>query len=204
MRFVRTLSLIAFGVALAAVAGLAYGAIGQGGVINGCYKTTTPHNLQVIDPAVTSTCPSGTTSLTWDQRDQTNAYSTYHDAPQTLNADESLTAVGSLKLPDGSFMIIAKTDLQEEASDNATFGGCTLTAGGDSDTSHPEMQWSAPGIVTSSTITTSPIALTVAHTFKTGGSARLTCFMGAGGVGGSVQNVKITAIQVAAVSNIGF
>ncbi len=38
------------------------------GVVHGCYKTTgTAHALKVIDSSVTASCPSGFTSLNWDQ-----------------------------------------------------------------------------------------------------------------------------------------
>ncbi len=37
------------------------------GAIQGCYKNTTPHTLQVIDTAKTAKCPTGTTALAWNQ-----------------------------------------------------------------------------------------------------------------------------------------
>jgi hypothetical protein len=38
------------------------------GVVHGCYKTSgTAHALKVIDNSVTASCPSGFTSLNWDQ-----------------------------------------------------------------------------------------------------------------------------------------
>lgn len=38
------------------------------GVVHGCYKTAgTNHALKVIDSSVTASCPSGFTSLNWDQ-----------------------------------------------------------------------------------------------------------------------------------------
>ncbi len=63
----------------------------------------------------------------------------------------------------------------------------------------------APGINTSTTAVVDPITLTVVHTFaKTAGTAYLTCFLGDGGLDGTAENVKITAIQVASLSNTGF
>jgi hypothetical protein len=202
MRFLRTVGLIAFGVVLAAVAGLAYGAVGQGGMINGCFKNSTPHNLQVLDPAVTTTCPTGTSPLNWNQQGPSNAYSTYHDARQNVNSGSALTTVGSLKLPPGGFVIIAKADFGQESSDNATIGRCTLSAGSDTDSTEPQVNWMFPGMTTSTTFTVSPLSLTVVHTFKSGGSAVLACGMADDAA--YVTDVKITAIKVANLSNIAF
>jgi hypothetical protein len=48
--------------------GLAWASIpSPSGQIQGCYKNTSPHTLQVIDTAKVAKCPSGTTALAWNQ-----------------------------------------------------------------------------------------------------------------------------------------
>lgn len=52
-----------------AFSGVAFASIpDNNGVIHGCYTTNGAHTLQVIDTTLTPTCPSGTTSLTWNQK----------------------------------------------------------------------------------------------------------------------------------------
>lgn len=42
--------------------------IPDSGVVHGCYRTTGPHMLSVIDTSKGQTCPSGTKALTWNQK----------------------------------------------------------------------------------------------------------------------------------------
>jgi hypothetical protein len=55
--------------AVAAVGGItaAFADIPDAGVIHGCYKTTTPHVLSVIDTSKGQACPPGTKALAWNQ-----------------------------------------------------------------------------------------------------------------------------------------
>jgi hypothetical protein len=69
---VKTLGLVAtgtmiFGVVVAT--GVSWASIpDSSGVVHGCYKTKgTAHALKVIDNSVSASCPSGYTSLNWDQ-----------------------------------------------------------------------------------------------------------------------------------------
>lgn len=204
MRFaqhLRSIGLLAFGAVLAAVAGVAYGAVNQGGQVHGCYVTTAPHQLQVIDPSVTPSCPSGTTALNWVQK-APSVYSTFHDATQSVGG--SFTQVGALGLPAGSYLIIAKLSSFASEPGYTTFVKCQLSAGVDSDTDRASSGWDAGNSIASpNSSTEAPMALTVVHTFTSAGAATLACYGSSVG-NHSVSNVKITAIKVGSISNLGF
>ena len=76
------------------------------GEIHGGYKNTTPHVLQVINPASTPTCPSGTTSLKWNQVNVTEGL---HTASQSFAG--SGTVAGSLSLAAGNYSVTAKMNV---------------------------------------------------------------------------------------------
>ncbi|MGI8824201.1 MAG: hypothetical protein ACR2JC_00880 [Chloroflexota bacterium] len=65
----RTLAVLGSATLALAISGVAFASIPDAtGVIHGCYTTSGTHALQVIDTAVKKVCPSGTTSLTWNQK----------------------------------------------------------------------------------------------------------------------------------------
>ena len=65
----RRVALGASAVVLALTAGgIAFASVpDSSGVIHGCYGSSSPHTLQVIDTATTTNCPTGTKHLNWNQ-----------------------------------------------------------------------------------------------------------------------------------------
>jgi hypothetical protein len=121
------------------------------------------------------------------------AYSTYYDS-LFLPPTGDLYEVLALDVPAGSYFATAKTTVSNNDFSN-TSGECYLTT--DTDFDHVRFDLGALGLTPPKYL---PISLEVVHTFDAPGRFRLLC-------GGSphriaVEDMKITALSVASVSNV--
>ena len=162
------------------------------GVVHGCYKTSaTPvnHPLSVIDSGKTASCPSGTAALNWSA---VNIQQGAHDGSIILTS--SSTTIGSLPLGPGNYALFAKVVVTDSSPSGGADDQCTLTAGGNVDTS-------IAGFMQGGTAQTLP--LQVVATFGRGGTVNLAC----ADVGGSgsqyVDFFKITSISGTTLSQRG-
>jgi hypothetical protein len=123
------------------------------------------------------------------------AFSTFHN--DGIDMPSSSGTIGTLNIPKaGSYVVNAKLWALDVSATNATSGECTLTAGADSDATH----FDALG---NSTDDTESVALQLAHTFSAPGSVVLAC--ADAGIGAmQAFDTKITAVQVAELTNTGF
>jgi hypothetical protein len=96
--------------------------------------------------------------------------------------------VGHLNLQPGSYVIFAKAWIENQSSSFATTAGCELDAGTDSDIDFIKLE-------PTTAVFRGVIALNVAHTFTSAGTAQLSCFTGSG-VTVTANNAVVTAIQV--------
>lgn len=118
-----------------------------------------------------------------------NAFEARRDGGSGGAADGTTQTVATLSnLPAGSYVITAKSNVTKQGGGATTsvVGGCTLTAGGDSDTANQVL----PGIGIGATMNTQ-----VVHTFPSTGSASLACT--ATGAGWVASLTKIAAVKVA-------
>jgi hypothetical protein len=124
-----------------------------------------------------------------------SAFSTFHD--DGIDMPDTLGTIGTLNVPKaGSYAVNAKLWALDLSATNAADGECTLTAGGDSDTT----DFDALGNATDDT---ESVALQLVHTFGAPGSVVLACTdNGLGDM--QAFNTKITAIQVADLTNTAF
>lgn len=127
-------------------------------------------------------------------RGPSNAFSTFKTPSVSAGA---ATVVANLSVPAGSYVIVAKATAFEGDAANVIEGTCTLAAGTDTDVI-------TFGLDTSSTVFDNlPITSTVVHTFATPGTITWTCEKAGGAAAGfSVASRKLTAIQVASLSNV--
>jgi hypothetical protein len=137
---------------------------------------------------------------------QTEAISGWWDEPISLGFGKPPPGevVGKLELPEGSYVIIAKSEVIVGASAPGVLG-CRLTAGGSSDEGRAAWEPTGGNLTqppTSSTPHT--LALTVVHTFASPGTVWLQCWgqPSVGLLGGqqnilNVENIKMTAIRIA-------
>src|SRR5487761_1348178 len=141
------------------------------GLVHGCYKATAAtngtHALTIIDAAKTSACPSGYKSLNWIVNGP-NAYSTQPPSTHLLN---TLTPVGSLTLPPGSFVINANAWLENTSpSNSSSLGVCELAFGSATD----QVQAGLLGPA-STPLNNQTLSMTVAATVTSSTSATLSC-----------------------------
>jgi hypothetical protein len=101
--------------------------------------------------------------------------------------------VGHLNLQPGSYVIFAKAWIENQSATTATTAGCELDAGTASDLDYLKVEPAYENAFRGA------VALNVAHTFTSAGTAQLSCFTG-GGVTVSANNVVVTAIQVASLT----
>jgi hypothetical protein len=134
--------------------------------------------------------PAGATGA----RGPSNAFSTFK-AP-SVNAPPAGVVVAQLGVPAGSYVIIGKAVAFEGDAAQVAQGSCTLAAGANTDVINF-------GLDTSSTVFNSlPITSTVVQTFGAPATITWTCQRDAGPAAGfAVANRKLTAIQVATLSN---
>jgi hypothetical protein len=129
-----------------------------------------------------------------------NAYSAFHDAPIIL--PDTLEATGNpiatLSVPQaGSYVINAKfLGFNGSPTADLTSAECKLAAEGDVDTMTFDETTEANG-------NEEPVAMQLIHTFSSPGSVTLAC-SDFGNGHGSAQFTRITAFQVAQVTNTGF
>jgi len=162
----------------------------SGGLVHGCYKSTAAtngtHALAVINAAKTSTCPSGYSSLNWNVNGP-NGYST--QTSDTHLAD-TLTQLGSLTLPAGSYVINANAWLENTSPSNtSSLGVCELVFG--SATDEVEAGLLGPS---STPLDNQTPSMTVAATVTSSTSATLSCEA----VGSSGETYAETASMTAA------
>jgi hypothetical protein len=141
------------------------------GLVHGCYKSTAAtngtHSLAVIDAAKTSACPSGYKSLKWNVNGP-NGYSTQTSG---THLNDTLTQVGSLTLPAGSFVINANAWLENTSpSNSSSLGVCELAFG--SATDEVEAGLLGPSSAPSNDQT---LSMSVAATVTSPASATLSC-----------------------------
>ena len=128
-------------------------------------------------------------------RGPSNGYQSFKNSLGTLPT--SLAAVGTLTVPEGSYLVSAKLGIENTGTERIKTT-CTLTntVNGDSDTSE---------------VTTDPIESTIwfgramvtlqaASTFDSAGTWTVSCSSN-GGTGMNGRNLKIQAIQVGSLSN---
>jgi hypothetical protein len=180
-------------VLVAAAVGVAAASIPSShGVIHGCFMKKAArngtHTLVVIDPARTSKCPSGYGSLNWNI-DGPNGYST---DTSDIHLNDTLTQVGSLTLPAGSYLITASAWLENTSpSNSSSLGVCELTFG----TATDEVEAGLLG-PSGAPLNNQTLSMTVAATASSGASATLSCEA----VGNSgltyAETASMTATQV--------
>ena len=123
------------------------------------------------------------------------AYSTFHD--DLIALPDSPAPIATLSIPKaGSFVIIAKLEAFDSSLSNSPADACTLTAGGDSDSEEFD-------VTSASTDDQEAVALQLVHSFAAPGSVTLSCSDGGLGLS-NAKNTKITAIEVASITNRAF
>jgi hypothetical protein len=123
-----------------------------------------------------------------------NAYSGSITGPVTITSTTTPgDKVGHLNLPPGSYVIFAKAWLENQSTTTATTTGCELDAGSDSDIDFLKVEPSGTNAFRGA------VALNVAHTFSSAGTAQLSCITG-GGVTVTANNAVVTAIQVSSLT----
>jgi hypothetical protein len=154
------------------------------GKIHGCYKSAAPHALQVIDPTTTPKCPSGTTTLNWNQ---VNVIEGFHDASQSFSSG---TVVGSLSLPAGSYLLTAKVNVFNGVGPGSAVDSCEVVAGTYGDASSNVDIQSHTGV----TITLETVA-----TFSSAGTVTVTCTDTLGAGSQSVNDLRLIATEATSV-----
>ena len=127
---------------------------------------------------------------------RTAAYSTYHDAPVSIQnqVGGQDAKVLTLTIPTkGHYVSNAKTWLNNTSALNVLYR-CRLYAGSDFDQSRTLMEPSGGGAYSES------LALQVVHTFTSPSTAYVSCH--SFGATATANDTKITAIKVASLSNI--
>lgn len=123
-----------------------------------------------------------------------NAFSGSIEGPVTITTSSTPgDKVGHLNLQPGSYVIFAKAWIENQSTTTATTAGCELDAGTASDLDDLKVEPSGTNAFRG------VVALNVAHTFASAGTAQLSCFTG-GGVTVSANNAVVTAIQVASLT----
>jgi len=124
------------------------------------------------------------------------AFSTFHDAG--IDMPDAFATIGTLSVDTpGDYVIDAKLVAFASTAGNITNGKCTLTAGGDVDTTDFDVQ-SLP------TDDTDIVDLQLAHTFDAPGSVVLACQDNDATDVAQALNTRITAVQVRSLTNTEF
>lgn len=127
-----------------------------------------------------------------------NAFSAFHDAAITLAGVSGQQTISSLtNIPAGAAWVLATFDAFNGTASTVDMN-CQISAGGDSDTKRFILQPNG-----GTNVDNVAVALQVVHVFASGGnSATLSCNdFGLSAI--EVQDIKITAVQVGSVSNVG-
>jgi hypothetical protein len=142
--------------------------------------------------AATATVPGANSQTT--PAIPNHAYAGFHDGQ--IDVPNTLATIATLNVPlAGKYVIIAKLDALNGSSSASTGDVCTLNAGADFDTLHFDVDGPAAD-------DQEAVALQVVHTFTSPGAVTLRCTdNGAGTV--KAEFIKITAIQVDVLSNVG-
>jgi hypothetical protein len=177
----------------AAAVGVAVASIpASSGLIHGCFMKKAARNgthpLVVIDPAHTRKCPSGYQSLNWNVNGP-NGYSTHTSA---THLNDTLTQVGSLTLPAGSYVITASAWLENTSpSNSSSLGVCELAFRSATDEVEAGLLGPSSAPLNNQTLT-----MTVAATASSGATATLSC-EAVGNTGETfAETASMTATQV--------
>ena len=108
--------------------------------------------------------------------------------PVAISSTTVPTVIATLKVPAGSWVFIAKTQLSD-ATTAATTATCALVAGADGDVAQAAL----------GAVKTATLPLMVSHTFTSAGSVSMACIQSAP-AGLSAANTKIIAVPVSAAS----
>jgi len=123
-----------------------------------------------------------------------DAYSGFKNGP--VAAPSSLSTIATLNIPQaGKYVIFAKLWMFDNVN-TAVLTDCTLVAGSDTDESRTMLEGNSGTVVAGATV-----ALNVVHEFSGAGAVALNC--NGFGVSISINNIKITAIKVANLTNSG-
>jgi hypothetical protein len=121
-----------------------------------------------------------------------DAFSAYLDGPVALPS--GLATIATLTLPDaGSYVIFAKAWLFDNVNSNV-LTDCRLSAEGDTDQTRATVEGNSGTVVTGAAV-----SFSVVHKFTAPGVAELKC--NGFGVNVSANQIKITAIKVANLTN---
>jgi hypothetical protein len=125
----RTVLLAALGAAVVTavvVGGIAWGTIGDGGVIHGCYLTK-GGSLRVIDP-LASSCTKQETALSWSAGSSSSSSHAYDagNGVVTFPVDSTSVTVVSLNLPAGDFVLVGRTNINFLSGETVS---CALNGG---------------------------------------------------------------------------
>jgi hypothetical protein len=190
------------------------------GVIHSCYNNSLAHGnptgaLRVIDTTkANGNCASWETPLNWNQRGTTGqrgvtgptgppgsgtatTVTAAESAAIPLTAALTGTDLATLDLPAGSFVIFARAVYSPVGSVANFIAECKLTAGTDTDPANGARILF--GTHNGDLADASAITMNVLHTFASPGSATLNCGTSLAQPS-QVQDVRITAIQVGAIS----
>ena len=139
------------------------------------------------------TGPAGPTGAT-GPAGPSDAYSGFKNGP--VAAPATLSTIATLNIPQaGKYVIFAKLWMFDNVN-TSVLTDCTLVAGTDSDESRTMLEGNSGVVVAGATI-----ALNVVHEFSGAGAVALNC--NGFGVSISINNIKITAIKVANLTNSG-
>jgi hypothetical protein len=123
-----------------------------------------------------------------------DAYAGFKNGP--VAAPSSLSTIATLNIPQaGNYVIFAKLWMFDNVN-TSVLTDCTLVAGSDSDESRTMLEGNSGVVVAGATV-----ALQVTHVFAAAGGVALNC--NGFGVNISINNIKITAIKVANLTNTG-
>jgi len=197
--------LVAAGITAAAVGAVAWASIPDGsGAIHGCYKTTPPHTLVVIDSASQS-CSAAQTSLNWSQTGPPGppgntgpagpsaSYVVKNGTAVPLSANTPAT-VAQMKLPKGAFVVFARAQVENtnQTAGAELDGVCDLTAGQTDDAMFTEE--TSSGFFPQADVSMQTYDLAVSNN----GLATLSCQANGPGANarGSIIAIKVGALNV--------
>ncbi|MBZ4320096.1 hypothetical protein [Streptomyces huiliensis] len=119
-------------------------------------------------------------------------FSGYKDSYKLNTGANGLAEVGRLSLPEGSYTISAKLNLDVPDGGHHQTIRCFLRAGNDFDRLYANHD---------GTLAHVPMSLNVVHTFTASGNAVLTCGHSYTAGGTDISFVKITAVKASSLSN---
>ncbi len=123
-----------------------------------------------------------------------DAYAGFKNGP--VAAPSTLSTIATLNIPQaGNYVIFAKLWMFDNVN-TSVLTDCTLVAGSDTDESRTMLEGNS-GVVVAGAV----VALQATHDFTAAGAVALNC--NGFGVNVSINNIKITAIKVANLTNTG-